>query len=127
LLRECLLVLADLYPAVGDMLRDCHPELLPPDWASPAGPGVKLYRGETPGAVGLDTCGVDQHWMADPEHARGYAKGADGVLRQAWLSPTPKCLVLVDPVSDEYDWEGLSKLEAITGDELIISRLRAGH
>jgi hypothetical protein len=128
LLRECLLVLADLYPVVGAMLRDCYPELLPPDGTSPGGPGVKLYRGETPGAPGLDIYGGEgQHWTTDPDQAGGYAKGPDSVLRRAWLPPNAKRLVLVDPVSGEYNWQGLADLEAITGDELIISRLRAGH
>jgi hypothetical protein len=52
LLRECLLVLAGLYPVVGDLLTDCHWELLPPGWVSHGSLGVKLYRGETPGAPG---------------------------------------------------------------------------
>ena len=128
LLRECLRVLADLYPVVGDMLADCHPEVLAPDQVSPASLRVKLYRGETPGAPGLDVYGgAGQHWTTDPEHARGYAKGPGGVLHQAWLPPSARRLVLVDPVSGAYDWEGLARLEAIIGDELVISRLRAGR
>ncbi len=88
----------------------------------PAPEGVVLYRGETPSEVGYDIDGgYGQTWTVDPEHA-----GAYGELKRALLPATAKRLVLVDPITNEYNWTHIAELERITNDRFIASQLRNG-
>jgi hypothetical protein len=120
----------EIPPAVSRGSGRDAPELRSPTGRAPdeSGRGLMLYRGETPGAVGCDVHGgYGQTWTLEPSHARGYARGEGGVVRVAILPPTAKRLVLVDPVTDEYNWEGLAELERVVDDPLIADRVRAGN
>ncbi len=83
--------------------------------------GLMLYRGETPGAIGLDLHGgFGRSWTTDPELASGY-----GTVRQAVLPTSAKRLVLCGPADDELNWEGIEELQRITGDYNIVPALKA--
>lgn len=130
LLRECLSVFADLYPDTARMLEDLYPELRSPAGRAPDEPGrgLTLYRGETPGAIGCDVHGgYGQTWTLEPGLARRYARGDGEVVRVAMLPPTARRLVLVDPVTDAYNWAGFAELERVVDDPLIADRVRAGN
>lgn len=88
--------------------------------SQPVAQGIVLYRGETPGAMGFDIHGgYDQTWTTDFEHAKVY-----GEVKKALLPKSAKRLVLVDPETDEYNWEHIAELERITNDRYIAKQLR---
>ena len=84
--------------------------------------GIILYRGETPGAIGFDIYGgYGQTWTTNFEHARSY-----GEVKQALLPNTAKRLIIVDPNTDDYNWDHITELERITNDKYIANQLRNG-
>lgn len=80
--------------------------------------GLTLYRGETPGAVGLDIYGrYGQHWATDFEHALCYARGSEGYVKKAILPETANRLVLVTSNEEGYseiNWQAVDRLQALT-------------
>jgi hypothetical protein len=80
----------------------------------PVPDGVVLYRGEAPGAIGLDIHGGHgQTWTTDFEHAAAYARGFHARLRKALLPSVARRLVLVDPATNDYNWQGVAELERL--------------
>lgn len=76
--------------------------------------GLILYRGETPGAIGFDIHGGHgQTWTISREHAAVYARGCGGVLKKALLPKETKRLIIVDPVTNDYNWKGIADLQNI--------------
>ncbi|MBK8935100.1 MAG: hypothetical protein IPM76_22850 [Chloroflexi bacterium] len=68
-------------------------------------PGITLYRGETPGAIGFDVHGgYGKHWTIDFDHAKCFAREPDGYIKQAILPYSAKRLVLT-VVDDEGFWD----------------------
>ncbi len=84
--------------------------------------GVDLYRGETPGAIGLDVHGgFGRMWTTDQEHASAY-----GTVKQAVLPSSAKRLVLRDPIDGEINWAGIEELQRITKTFDIAQTLKGG-
>lgn len=95
----------------------------------PVPDGVVLYRGEAPGAIGLDIHGgYGQTWTTDLEHAAAYARGLHARLRKALLPSVARRLVLVDPATNDYNWQGTAELERLLDASIldIAGALRAG-
>jgi len=68
-------------------------------------PGIALFRGETPGAIGFDVHGgYGEHWTTDFDHARRFAREPDGYVKQAILPYSAKRMVLT-VVDEEGYWE----------------------
>jgi DNA sulfur modification protein DndD len=89
---------------------------MPPD-------GVTLFRGETPGAIGFDVHGgYGRTWTTDPEHAAGY-----GEVRQAVLPASLKRLVLVDPETGDFNWDGIKELQQLTKAPSLVETVKAGY
>jgi len=83
--------------------------------------GLTLYRGETPGAIGLDVHGgMGRTWTTDVEHAAEYR-----LVRQAVLPASSRRLVLCNPEDGELNWAGIEELQRITGDYDIVPALKA--
>lgn len=92
---------------------------------------IILYRGETPGAVGLDVHGgYGQTWTTDAAYAARYADPPYGYVRQAILPDSAKRLVLVTTDEEgysDYNWSGIETLQAITGSQYIKTMLESGY
>ncbi len=88
---------------------------------SPPENGLVLYRGETPGAIGLDVHGgFGRTWTTDAEQAEGY-----GTLRKAVLPATANRLVLCDPADGDINLAGVEELQRVTGDYSILEMVNA--
>ncbi len=91
--------------------------------------GIVLFRGETPGAIGFDIHGgYGETWTTDREHAACYARGQHGRLKKAFLPATAKRLVIIDPVANDYDWQGVAELERLLNADIldVTGALRTG-
>jgi DNA sulfur modification protein DndD len=85
--------------------------------------GTTLFRGETPGALGFDAHGgYGRTWTTDPEHAAGY-----GEVRQAVLPASSKRLVLVDPETGDFNWDGIKELQRLTKAPSLVETVKAGY
>lgn len=96
--------------------------------------GITLYRGLTPGKIGLDIHGgYGETWSRAFDDAKGYANPPEGYILQAILPPSAKQLVLVTEPDDEgfseYVPEGIEKLAKIVGDPWIYKQFMVyrGH
>lgn len=83
--------------------------------------GVRLYRGITPGALGIDVHGrYGETWTRDYDYAKRYARPPDGYVLEAILHPSARRLVLVTEVNadgfSEYVEAGIQELARIVGD-----------
>jgi len=97
--------------------------------ADSTGGGTVLYRGETPDAVGFDVHGgYGQAWTTDYEHAACYARGDGGRIRKALLPLRARRMVLVDPSTDDYNWDGVAGLERLLDAPVldVVRALRTG-
>jgi DNA sulfur modification protein DndD len=84
--------------------------------------GITLFRGETPGALGFDVHGgYGRTWTTDQEHAAGY-----GEVRQAVLPASSKRLVLIDPETGDFNWDGIKELQRLTKAPSLVETLQAG-
>lgn len=87
-----------------------------------------LYRGETPDSIEVDLYGgFGEIWFPDHEHARSYARGALGTVRQAALPENAKRLILIDSITEGYDWEAVEVLAQLTNNPLLTKTLQAGY
>lgn len=81
---------------------------------------IILYRGESPGAIGMDIHGgYGETWTTDPAHAAQYALGQGGHTKQAILPSTAKRLVLIyrnEHGVSTINWNAVDTLQQITGD-----------
>ena len=85
---------------------------------------IRLYRGITPGAIGIDVHGrYGETWTMNRFYAQGYAKPPHGYVMEAILHPSAKRLVLVTEEDaegfSEYVEEGIQELARIVGDPLL--------
>jgi|GEM_PF-2353372 len=86
--------------------------------------GIRLFRGITPGAIGLDVHGdYGETWARSFTYAQCYAKPPYGYVMEAILHPSAKQLVLVTEEDEEgfsyYIEEGIRELADIVGNPLI--------
>lgn len=85
--------------------------------------GIRLFRGITPGALGLDVHGgYGETWAHDFAGAEGYARPPHGYVLEAILSPDAKRLVLVtidEEGYSDYREEGIQELAQIVGDSML--------
>lgn len=93
---------------------------------------IVLYRGITPGALGLDVHGgYGETWVRDFSSAMCYARPPLGYVLEAVLSSTAKQLVLMtEPDAEgftDYVPEGIQELAQVIGDPWIYDSLLAGR
>jgi hypothetical protein len=85
--------------------------------------GIRLFRGLTPGALGLDVHGsYGETWAHDFAGAEWYARPPHGYVLEAVLSPDAKRLVLVTVDEEgfsDYREEGIQELAQIVGDPML--------
>lgn len=85
--------------------------------------GIRLFRGITPGAIGLDVHGgYGETWAHDFASAEGYARAPHGYVLEAVLSPDARRLVLVTVDEEgfsDYREEGIQELAQIVGDPML--------
>jgi len=90
-----------------------------------------LYRGETPGAGGMDVHGgYGETWTTNAEYAAGYADPPHGYVRKAILPHTAKRLVLVTIDAEgysDYDWDGIEKLQTIVDEPYLNAMLQSNY
>jgi DNA sulfur modification protein DndD len=85
--------------------------------------GIVLYRGALPGVDTLkDHEEYGEVWTTDFEQAISFGK-----VKRAVLPDTARRLVLVDPITNDYNWEHIAELERLSKDRSIAKKLRAGH
>lgn len=87
---------------------------------------VTLYRAKQPSKHSRASDfngGCGQVWLYDAENAR--AGGQQ--LKQAVLPKSAKRLILVDNVSNAYNWLHVAELEKIVDQQYILSQLRNGY
>jgi len=85
--------------------------------------GTVVYRGETPGAVGLDVHGgYGRTWTTSPEDAAAY-----GDVKKALLPANAKRLILIDDATGDYNWDGVRELERVTNSNSIAETLKGGY
>jgi len=86
-----------------------------------------LYRGETPGATGFDLHGgYGETWTIDPDHAQAYAEGPNAQLKQALLPTGARRLILVDPLTNDYNWSDIETLARLIDNPFLSDALRSG-
>ncbi len=95
-------------------------------------PGILLYRGITPGAVGLDVHGgFGETWSRDFSVAKRFADPPAGYILEARLHPDAKQLILVTEEDEEgfseYVEDGIRQLAKIVGWEWLFENLMSGH
>lgn len=83
--------------------------------------GTTLYRGLTPGMIGLDVHGgYGETWTRDFNYARGYVHSPQGYVLEAVLHPSAKRLILTtEPDGEgftEYVKEGIKTLVRLIGE-----------
>lgn len=88
---------------------------------------IRLFRGITPGAIGIDVYGrYGETWTTNRSYAQGYAKPPHGYVMKALLHPSAKRLVLVTEEDaegfSEYVEEGIQELAQIVGDPMLCDR-----
>ena len=92
---------------------------------------VVLYRGETPGAIGLDVHGgYGETWTTDANYAACYAKPPNGYVKKAILPHTAKRLVLVTVDAEgynDYDWDGIEKLQTMVDTPYLKAMLQSNY
>jgi len=93
--------------------------------------GILLYRGITPGAVGLDVHGgYGETWSRDFSVAKRFAQPPTGYILEARLHPTAKQLVLVTEEDEEgiseYVEDGIRQLAQIVGWDWLFENLKSG-
>lgn len=85
--------------------------------------GIRLFRGLTPGALGLDVHGsYGETWAHDFASAEGYARPPHGYVLEAVLSPDARRLALVTVDEEgfsDYSEEGIQELALILGDPML--------
>lgn len=94
--------------------------------------GTTLYRGLTPGMIGLDLHGgYGETWTRDFNYARGYVHSPQGYVLEAVLHPSAKHLVLTTEPDEEgfthYVTEGIKTLAQIVGDPWLYDSVLSGR
>lgn len=89
--------------------------------------GITLYRGLTPGALGMDVHGgYGETWTHDFDDAKGYARPPQGYVLEAVLPLTAKRLVLVTVDAEgysDYIEDGIRLLAEIVQDPWLYDSL----
>lgn len=91
-----------------------------------------LYRGITPGAIGLDVHGgYGETWSRDFSVAQRFAQPPTGYILEAKLHPTAKQLVLVTGEDEEgfseYVKAGIRQLAKIVKQDWLYENLMSGY
>ena len=86
--------------------------------------GIRLFRGITPGAIGLDVHGrYGETWSRSLAYAQRYARPPHGYVMEAILHPSAKRLVLITEEDadgfSEYVEAGIQELAQIVGDPML--------
>lgn len=94
--------------------------------------GILLYRGITPGAVGLDVHGgYGETWSRDFTVAKRFTHPPTGYILEARLHPSAKQLVLVTKEDEEgfseYVEDGIRQLAKIVGWDWLVENLMSGR
>jgi hypothetical protein len=94
--------------------------------------GITLYRGITPGAIGLDTHGgYGEAWTREFDHAKRFARPPQGYVLEAILHPSARQLILsTEPDAEgftDYVPEGINTLAEIVDYSWLSKSLMSGR
>jgi hypothetical protein len=94
--------------------------------------GITLYRGITPGTLGMDVHGgYGETWTRDFEQAKRYARSPKSYVLEAILLPSAKQLILTTEPDEEgftdYVPEGIQTLANIVNDPWLYDSILSGR